>query len=281
MKAGSHLFSSAAVCLLCLFAVVNDGLAAEAGGKPLFSFGAVADIQYADKDNSGKRHYRATPAKLEACVANLNARGLAFTVELGDIVDGRVTKSETMADFEKILTIWKKLTMPAHAVIGNHCLEALGETTLASSFGLEKLYYEFTFPSCSGWRFIVLDGKHLDNGVKQMNWFADRLKACKAEGGRAIVFCHYPLLEEAAHKHRLKDPKPVLAAMANAGCVALYAAGHDHAGGYAYTNGTHHITMKGMVESAGSTSYAVFDVYPDRIVETGFGIEPNRELKLK
>jgi hypothetical protein len=269
-----------AACLKCCCGLALGGDIV-LPGKPLFSFGAIADIHYADKDSLGKRLYRTTPAKLEESVTNFNGSSLAFAVQLGDFVDGQSAKAATVIDFQKALAIWKKLNMPAYSVIGNNCLEFLDNETLRSSFNLKKFYYDFTLPACPGWRFIVLDGKHLDNGPRHMQWFTERLKLCRDEGSRAIVFCHYPLVEAASRKHRLKEPRPVLDIIEKAGCVAAYIAGHDHDGGYAFTNGTHHITVKGMVESGTGTSYAIFHVYPDRILEAGFGLEPDRDLKLK
>ena len=36
--------------------------------KPLLSFGLLADVQYADVDPEGERHYRESPAKLREAV---------------------------------------------------------------------------------------------------------------------------------------------------------------------------------------------------------------------
>ena len=50
---------------------------------PLFSFGVVADAQYADKDPAGLRHYRSSLTSLEAAAEAFNGSDLAFVVHLG------------------------------------------------------------------------------------------------------------------------------------------------------------------------------------------------------
>lgn len=47
-------------------------------GKPLFSFGLIADVQYGDKENGGYegrgQRYREAPGKLDAAVTAFNGR---------------------------------------------------------------------------------------------------------------------------------------------------------------------------------------------------------------
>ena len=44
--------------LLCLTALSHTAFAQEPD-EPLFSFGVIADVQFADKPDAGARHYRA------------------------------------------------------------------------------------------------------------------------------------------------------------------------------------------------------------------------------
>jgi hypothetical protein len=41
------------------------------------------------------------------------------------------------------------------------------------------------------------------------------------------------------------------------------------------------VTLKGMVEAPVENAYALIELHPDKIEETGFGKEPSRELSLK
>ena len=121
--------------------------------EPLFQFGLLADIQYADKDSAGSRHYRESLSCLEACVDDLAGRPLVFAVQLGDLIDGRGSDAESLADLDQVLDRYQRLPFPGHHVIGNHCL-ALPRATLLPRLGMKAAYYAF---SRDGWRFVVLD----------------------------------------------------------------------------------------------------------------------------
>ena len=77
----------------------------------MISFGVIADIQYADKEASGSREYRNTLRNLASCIADLNGRKPAFTVQLGDFVDG------DGADMPKVSALFGTLRMPIHHAI--------------------------------------------------------------------------------------------------------------------------------------------------------------------
>ncbi len=245
-----------------------------------FSFGVVADIQYADKYDSGARHYRSSLDRLADCVDELNRHDLAFTIQLGDIMDGNTNETSTLADLDLILGSFNTLMMPTYHVIGNHCMTA-GRDMLQQKLGLQRCYYAFTRPEAPGWRFIVLDGMDGGYGILsdvQLAWLKTTLDAARAAREKVMVFCHFPLIEKAASKNRMQQPDPVLQELIASGCVVAYFAGHDHAGGYAFQDGIHHITLKGMVEAADSNAYAIIEVGPGQLKETGFGAEPCREM---
>ena len=110
----------------------GDTIQRPGGGQPpteivlpneaqLFRFGLFADVQYADKEAQGPRHYRESAAKLKACVDDFNQRDLAFVVNFGDLIDGHGAQSEP--ELKQMLDLVKPLHAPLHHVIGNHCLE--------------------------------------------------------------------------------------------------------------------------------------------------------------
>lgn len=246
-----------------------------------FSFGVIADIQYADKENSGARHYRTSEKRLKECVDELNRHDLAFTIQLGDLIDGNETPEATLADLDQIMGIHNSLTMSSYHVVGNHCLTA-GREVIQQKLELDSCYYDFTIPEAQGWRFIVLggnDGGYGLVGETQLEWLEAKLDEACMNGEQVIVFCHFALLEEAAPNHRLQNPQPVLQLINASGCVVAYFAGHDHAGGYVFQDGIHHVTIKGMVEAPEQNAYAIIEVRPGQLIETGFGREPDRVLK--
>ena len=50
------------------------------------------------------------------------------------------------------------------------------------------------------------------------------------------------------------------------------------AGNYGEAGGKHFVNLRGMVETAVSTAFAVVDVYDDRVEIRGSGIQENRRL---
>jgi len=63
--------------------------------KPCFSFGAIADVQYADIENGTNfektaiRRFRQSPVILDKAVQAWNEEQIAFIVQLGDLIDGK------------------------------------------------------------------------------------------------------------------------------------------------------------------------------------------------
>ncbi len=244
----------------------------------------MADIQYADKDTRGRRHYRGALEKLEECVADLNKRNPTFVVQLGDIVDGYLGNVEKSAeDLDSVLRVFNRLKMPKYHVIGNHCMYA-GRKNLRKKLGLKRFYYDFTVPTARGWRFVVLDGNDPGYGVmgeKQIEWLRSTLAKAAKNGERVVCLCHFPLLRRANDGLRLLKPRSLVKTVDDAGCVVAWFAGHLHAGGYVLHNGVHHVTFKGMVQSPVKNAYALVELYPNRIRIIGFGKEPSRDLPLQ
>lgn len=271
--------------LACLCLLVQAMPPAVAGGPgPLFTFGAVADIQYADKETKGKRQYRRALEILHPCVEKFNAEKPAFVVQCGDLYDGygKDKPEQAQADALRVLPVLRGIAAPLYHVLGNHCLTA-GRDFVARELKLERFHYAFTSPPAKGWRFLVLDGNDAGYGVmssEQIEWLGRTLAAAKASGERAILFCHYPLLKGAAADHRLQNPGAVLPVIEGAGCAVAWIAGHDHKGGYCQRAGIHHVTLAGLCESTAGPNFAFFSVFPNRIVEDGFGDEPDREMAL-
>ena len=126
--------------LVVLFA--GDPLSAqEPAGKPLFSFGAVADCQYCDVKGKGRR-YRLSPGKLTRCVAHYNRLDLEFVVHLGDFID-RDFKS-----FDVVGPIYNRLKARRYHALGNHDFSVADElkSRVPKKMGLPSRYYDFTAP---------------------------------------------------------------------------------------------------------------------------------------
>jgi 3',5'-cyclic AMP phosphodiesterase CpdA len=271
--------------------------AAECTTKPAFSFGVMADVQYADVDSppQGSRYFRQAAVKLEKCVRELNSLKPEFVIQLGDLVN-------QPDNFQKILPVYKKLTVPAYHVIGNHDIFSEPDRKkLTTILGMSANYYDF---SRNGWRFIVLDttgttyegaqalfqklkdkgapnAQNWNGGVdpEQKTWLKKRLDESAKNNEKVIVFGHLPLYP--VNVHNLWNDQEIIDVLESAGCVQAYFSGHNHAGNYGEKNGIHYVTFSGMVETPDQTAWALIEVYPDHLNVKGTGREPSRNLKLK
>ncbi|MBN2685709.1 MAG: metallophosphoesterase [Pontiellaceae bacterium] len=248
----------------------------------VFSFGVMADIQYADRDPNGIKHFRTSLNRLETAVDDLNRQDLLFTIQLGDIIDGSDSPDKTLEELDAVLVEYNKLNMPAYHVIGNHCLTA-GVEALKKKLPLKKLYYDFVPDGTKGWRCVVLNSSDVEPGVvgdAQKEWLQTTLAKANTHGEKVIIFSHHALTKEAAPNVRMTNNDEVLPIVENAGCVVAVFAGHDHVGGYGLRNGIHHITLHSILTAPEQNAYAVITVSPDGLIENGAGDEPDREMPL-
>lgn len=277
--------------------------------EPLFSFGVVADVQYADKDTALGREYRKSPAKLAQCVAALNKERLAFVIQLGDFIDAGID------NIGVVQTVFNKLRAPKHSVLGNHDFCA-DRASILKKFGMAAAYYQY---SSNGWRFVVLDGMNesvaggwaVDDphavagrnaletlrakgsrnaqtwngavGDVQRAWLRTVLRDAGDRHERAIVFCHFPVLPASCRpEHLLWDYQAVLDVLESQPAVAAFMNGHDHKGGYGFQGGIHFLTFPGIVEHEADESCQVVDVYPRSLIVRQAGRAPAlRTLQLR
>ncbi|XP_073435826.1 manganese-dependent ADP-ribose/CDP-alcohol diphosphatase-like isoform X1 [Dendrobates tinctorius] len=96
---------------------------------PLFTFGVIADIQYADIDDgynyvkTRMRHYRNSLSLLQGAMREWASEPVTpqFILQLGDLIDGyNVTHQSSDTSLRKVLTEIEKLKTPIHHIWGNH-----------------------------------------------------------------------------------------------------------------------------------------------------------------
>ncbi|XP_063819707.1 manganese-dependent ADP-ribose/CDP-alcohol diphosphatase-like [Pseudophryne corroboree] len=106
---------------------VNKGM--DETSKPLFTFGIIADIQYADIDDrynyvkTRMRYYRNSLSLLQKATGQWASETVkpTFILQLGDIIDGfNVQYNATETSLTKVLTEIEKLKIPVHHIWGNH-----------------------------------------------------------------------------------------------------------------------------------------------------------------
>jgi len=258
--------------LLCLCGVLGSLMTSGCTTPPRFSFGIVADVQYADKDKVGTREYRQSTGKLAKAVSDFNNRKLAFVVQLGDIIDGG---KNAEADLQTIADSFNGIETKKYHVLGNHDFSGIDRKTTMSILGMERAFYDFTYRK---WRFVVLDtmdlavsggwdqdslnytlGKEMfdkltkakkANAVKwngavgpaQKQWLEHILKDAQDRKQKVIVFGHNPLMPK-GDIHNLWNSDEIVKLLESHDCVVAYLNGHKHVCKYQWVNKKYYVTM--------------------------------------
>jgi 3',5'-cyclic AMP phosphodiesterase CpdA len=285
-------------------ALGGRGFGAEAAHLRL---GLVADAQFADVPAQGTRHYRRSRDRLEAAVADFAALPLAGCVHLGDLID------RDWASFAPMLAVLGRSRHRWHHVLGNHDFEVRDEekARVPERLGLPARRGAFDLP---GWRCLLLDTNDVSRyahpagspgreeaerelarlaaarvrqakpwnggvGSAQLRWFEDECAAARRAGRRVLVFSHHPVWP--LGDHCAWNAAEILAAVDRQPNVAAWLNGHHHAGALGERHGIPFVTLRGMVETAETTAYAVATLHADRLLLEGRGREPSRELALR
>lgn len=280
---------------------------AEPGEAPLLSFGLITDVQYADADPQGERHYRESVPKLREAVADLAKEKLPFTLHLGDLID------RDAASFAAVLPLLDRLGHPVRHLLGNHDFDVVDaeKPGVSKRMGMPADHYPFT---ASGVRFLMLDTNDLstykhaagseeteeamrmmkslaDGGAKnakpwnggvsrvQLEWLKKELAAAEEAKEQVIVCSHHPLLPEEGH-HAWNN-REVIALLRGQRHVRACFCGHNHAGNEVTDDGVPHITFKSLLHEPGVTAYSVVRLYRDRLAIEGRGREKSRVIPLR
>ncbi len=277
---------SAAGVALASFSCAPGSLSIRRRGS--IRFGIVTDCHYADTDAVGTRFYRESLDKLAECVGRMNAGGVDFLVELGDLKDQdkRPVESRTLRYLQEVEAVLQMFRGPTYHVLGNHDMDSLSKQQFLSHVenpGIDKTrsYYSF---DVKGLHFVVLDANYRSDGsdydrgnfdwrdanipAQELDWLHQDLAAAD---GPVIVFIHQ-LLDGTGHVY-VKNAPGIRRALQASGKVLAVFQGHHHEGSYNPIEGIHYYTLKAVVEGHGpdSNSYAIVDVQPDlTMIVTGY-----------
>jgi len=297
--------------LLTAFMSYNSGEPAAKGiggpedqsQKPLFTFGLVSDIQYCDCDPAGTRYYRESRGKLSEAVNSFSADSVNFIISLGDIID------RGYESYKPVLDILDSSGIQVFHVTGNHdySVDDRYKKRLPLPVPGKDGYYSFKHLN---YRFIALNGNEIstysstnktaikkaeeylailkDSGnvnaidwnggisSKQLEWLKSELDDATAKKENVFILCHFPSYPE--NIHNLLNYKEVNTLLANYQNIIAWFGGHNHAGNYGNFNMIHFVTMKGMVETEFINSFAVVEVYWNKIWIKGAGREKSQIL---
>ncbi|MFC2158125.1 metallophosphoesterase [Acidobacteriota bacterium] len=268
-------------------------------------FGLLTDIQYADVGRLGSRYYRNSLKKLDLAVSEFERHSLQFIIQLGDLID---RNKESVSPVREVL---KRIDVPIYHVLGNHDFYGSinpRQENVFSKLEIKKRYYNF---SLHNWRFVVLDGMDLSTlahppdhpnakqaaamiqdlkkrgslnaqvwnggiGKEQKEWLRGVLQDALSRKQQVLLFCHFPLYPE--NVHNLLNDSEMLEILDTNPAVFAWFNGHNHDGHYGFRNSVHHVTFKGMVKTSDENSFAIVELFEDRIEIRGFGREITQSL---
>lgn len=145
--------------------------------KPIFKFGIISDIQWADIPDGASfhgvpRYYRNALVLAKRAVKKFKDSNVDFAIHLGDIVDYHNSKHGTSdLALREAIECFENLETDVLHCIGNHCLYNANRQELNRRLGIDNhkaaaslsgchSYFSYRPPllAHSGFRFLVLDG---------------------------------------------------------------------------------------------------------------------------
>jgi manganese-dependent ADP-ribose/CDP-alcohol diphosphatase len=271
--------------------------------KPLFSFGVIADVQYCDYEPEGTRFYRSSLAKLREATNSFKSDSVSFIINLGDLID------RDYASYKPVLDILDSSKLKFYHVAGNHdfSVDSRHKKKLPVLKPSKEGYSSFVKEN---FKFIFLNGNEIStyasdnkNSVKkaqdylsslktenaintmqwnggfsqtQLLWLKKELDGAVNEDQKVFLICHFPVFPE--NVHNLLNYKEVLALLENYHNIIAWFNGHNHAGNYGNFNMIHFVNFKGMVETESNNSFAIVDVYKNKLWIRGSGREKSQIL---
>jgi manganese-dependent ADP-ribose/CDP-alcohol diphosphatase len=289
------------------------------GAYPNLAIGLLSDVQYADREEKERRHFKLSLSKLQHAVREFNANRthLDCVIHLGDLVD-----SDMKLYLPHLQPVLDELKYPLYQVLGNHDFLGMPEDSFDSVHKMLKMparYYSLLAGPSKRYRLIMMDGNDLAfystvtgtqkrkdtevmyRGVKnrraknaklfnggvgqeQMEWLKKELQAACDSGQLAFIFIHHPMRPKDEPTNLWNDIAmvPVITAYP---CAAAVINGHAHKYLYDFHHTRHRhvhfITFGGMVQSP-FTTFGFADIYDDRLHIHGliFGREIDNNYNL-
>lgn len=270
--------------------------------KPLFSFGLISDVQYADIPHAGERYYRSSLDKLDEALSSFRKDSVDFIINLGDLIE------RDYESFKPVLNAINSSGIKTYHITGNHDyavdprylnrLPVLSESR-QGYYSVRKMNYRFVFLNgneistyASTDKVKIKEAKdYLEKlkskgeinaiewnggiGSEQQKWIISQIEEASRASERVVFLCHFPVAPE--NIHNLLNYKEVRSLLPNSGNMA-WLSGHNHEGNYEQTKNGYFVTFRGMVETKKNNSYAIIDVYTNKLIINGYGREASTVL---
>jgi predicted MPP superfamily phosphohydrolase len=272
--------------------------------KQIFTFGIIADVQYADQEPSGTRYYRSSLTKLKESYNTFKNNSAEFIINLGDIIDS------DYASYKPVLDIIELSGIQTFHITGNHdyAVDSSRKKYLPVFDSSKSGYYSAVY---NNYRFIFLNGNEISTyvssdkevikqaedyiltlknkgepnaiewnggiGNTQLMWMKDQLDEATRKNEYVFIICHFPVFP--VNVHNLLNYREVLDIIEKYTNIIAWFSGHNHSGNYGYDKLTHFVTFKGMVETESDNSYSLVTVYKNSIQIKGYGREKSQILK--
>jgi manganese-dependent ADP-ribose/CDP-alcohol diphosphatase len=266
--------------------------------KPLFSFGIISDVQYADINPAGTRYYRSSLDKLEEAISAFRHDSVNFIVNLGDLIEGNYES------YKPVINTLNSSGIKTYHITGNHdySVDSRYLSRLPVFTESREGYYSIIFKN---YRLIFMNGNEIstyahsdkmmirqatdyianlkkqgainaiewNGGIsgKQLEWFNGQLSDAADNSEKVIILCHFPIVPD--NIHNLLNYKEVNEIISKHKNIIAWFSGHNHEGNYIVSNNVYYITFKGMVETKNTNSFAVIEAYRNKIMIKGFGRE--------
>ncbi|HDZ41160.1 MAG TPA: hypothetical protein ENH59_05725 [Bacteroidetes bacterium] len=271
-------------------------------GDAVLSFGLIADVQYCDCKSQGSRHFGKSLNKLSEAIDDFNDSNIDFIINLGDLIE------EDFRSFQAVMEILEKSDKKIFHLPGNHdySVKRKHKKEVNTILTGENTYYSF---SSKGFRFIALNSCEIStysgsflselkantmlarlqrdsqpnayewNGAlsrRQVKWFESELTEADSKNEHVLIFSHHTV--EPAGTHNIYNREEILEIISGHDNIIAWFSGHNHSGGYSNYRDIHFITLKAMVETPDSNSWALVEIYNDMLRINGRGREESRVL---
>lgn len=268
--------------------------------RPIFSFGIIADVQYCDCEPVGTRFYSSSLVKLREALTLFRNNSTEFIINLGDLID------KDIRSYKPVLDIIDSSGLKIYHITGNHdySVDSRLKNRIPVHTPAKEGYYSFVHER---FRFIFINGNEIstylsnnkthinqannyisslkskneinavdwNGGIsgKQLAWLTAQLNEATDKNENVFLLCHFPVFPD--NVHNLLNYKEILRVLEKYKNIIAWFNGHNHAGNYGNFNMIHFFTLKGMVETKENNSFALIEVYNNKIWIKGYGREKN------